>query len=413
MVYGDQVYGPFGLDAARGRTFRCERTVLAVVHTVTSGTRLADVVPLVESDPRVQVVFTWAPSSMISAGVREFLDRLGGVTVPWEQATNTRFDLAVAAWDGLLERLHAPVLTLSHGVGAGKFMRRWEGFGPEVAREMSAPDRARLVYRGRVIPAGIIVPTRRQLAQLRRSCPEAAEVAVVGGDPCFDRLLASAPRREAYRNALGTAGRRLVVVSSTWGPGSLLEQCPGLLPRLLGELPADEYLVAAVIHPNAWYWHGPRQVCGWYADSVRRGLLLIPPEDGWRAALVAADLLIGDHGSVTCYGAGIGVPALLASFPAEHVAPATPPAQLSNVAGRLQLGEAIMPQVVKTLAGWPARRAAVMRAEITGTAGQSAAIIRREMFRLMKLPEPARAPEVSPVGLPAPVKIPESFGGPR
>lgn len=413
MVYGDQAYGPFGLDAARGRTFRCERTVLAVVHTVTSGTRLADVVPLLESDRRVQVVFTWAPSSMISAGVREFLDRLGGATVPWDQATNTQFDLAVAAWDGLLERLHAPVLTLSHGVGAGKFMRRWDGFGPEVAREMAAPDRARLVYRGRVIPSAIIVPTRRQLAQLRRSCPEAAEVAVLGGDPCFDRLLASRPRREGYRNALGTAGRQLVVVSSTWGPGSLLERCPGLVPRLLDELPADEYLVAAVIHPNAWYWHGPRQVCGWYAESVRRGLLLIPPEDGWRAALVAADLLIGDHGSVTCYGAGIGVPVLLASFPAEHVAPATPPAQLSRIAIRLRLDEAIAPQVRKALADWPARRAVAMRAEITDAAGQSAGIIRGEMYRLMRLPKPDRALEVSPVCLPRPVEIPESFGGIR
>src|SRR5690242_9991348 len=207
MSYGDQVYGPFGLDAGKGQTFRCERTVLVVVHTVTTGTRLADVVPLLESDPRVQIVFSWAPSSMISAGVREFLDRLGGVTIPWSRATTVRFDLAVAAWDGMLEQLHAPVLALSHGAGSGKYLSRWEGHGPSAAREASAPDRARLIYRGRVIPSGIIVPTQRQLAQLRKGCPEAAGVAVVGGDPCFDRLMASLPLRHSYRQALGMAGR--------------------------------------------------------------------------------------------------------------------------------------------------------------------------------------------------------------
>ena len=32
---------------------------------------------------------------------------------------------------------------------------------------------------------------------------------------------------------------------------------------------------------------------------MRAGLGVIPPQEGWRAALVGADVLIGDHGSVT------------------------------------------------------------------------------------------------------------------
>jgi hypothetical protein len=87
MAYGEWSHGPFGLDAQRGQTLRCQRTVLVVVHTVTAGTRLGDVVPLLEADLRVQIVFTYAPSALISGGVREFLARLGGVVVPWQQAT--------------------------------------------------------------------------------------------------------------------------------------------------------------------------------------------------------------------------------------------------------------------------------------------------------------------------------------
>jgi hypothetical protein len=413
MSDGEWVDGPLGLDAARNRTVRCERTVLAVVHTVTAGTRLGDVVPLVESDPRIQVVFTRAPSSANAGGVREFLDRLGAVTIPWRQAAAERFDLAVAAWDGGLHELHAPVLTVSHGVGAGKLIPRWEGFGPEAARETAAPDRARLVYRGRVIPSAVIVPTWRQLAQLEKACPEAAEIAVVGGDPSCDRLMASLPLRPEYRRAIGTAGRRLVVISSTWRHGSLLGHGPGLIAGILDSLPASEFQVAAAIHPNAWAYHGRRAICGWLAGAVRRGLVLVPPEDGWQALLAAADLVIGDHGSVTCYGAAAGVPVLLASFPDQDIDSDTPPAQLGRLSRRLQPGELLAPQAEAAMASWRPGASADMLSRVTDLPGRSAAVIRAAMYRLMRLPEPRAEPECRPFAVPEPVILPKSFGGLR
>src|SRR5260370_26306751 len=93
---------------------------------------------------------------------------------------------------------------------------------------------------------------------------------------------------------------------------------------MMRELPADSYQVAAILHPNAWHWHSPRQVRAWHAENMRRGLLLIPPEEGWRAVLAAADVIVGDHGSVTYYGASTGVPVLLAAFPSEHPPPGSP-----------------------------------------------------------------------------------------
>src|SRR5580698_7693603 len=83
MAGGEWVRGPFGLDAERGRTVPCQRSVLVVVHHLTAATRLADVVPLLEADRRVQTVFTVPPSSLFSAGADAFLAGLGGVTVPW------------------------------------------------------------------------------------------------------------------------------------------------------------------------------------------------------------------------------------------------------------------------------------------------------------------------------------------
>jgi hypothetical protein len=174
MVYGEWMRGPFGLDGQRGQTLRCQRTVLVVVHTVTAGTRLGDVLPMLEADLRVQVVFTHAPSALISAGVRDFLGSLDGVVLPWREVTQTRFDLALAASDGLLEWVHAPVLTMLHGAGYNKYPARWDGYGPRAARErpngteqagMPRPDDR---IGDRVADAG---PGGQAPAFVPRSCP--------------------------------------------------------------------------------------------------------------------------------------------------------------------------------------------------------------------------------------------------
>jgi hypothetical protein len=410
MVFQEWVRGPFGLDAERGQTLRCQRTVLVVVHTVTAGTRLGDVVPLLEADLRVQVVFTHAPSALISGGVQEFLGRLDGVVLPWRQAVQTRFDLALAASDGLLEWVHAPVVTMLHGAGYNKYPARWDGHGPQARREAAGPERTRLVCHGRMIASAIVLPTRGQVDRLRRSCPEAAGIAVVAGDPCYDRLAASLPSRDSYRRALRVGDRKLVAVSSTWGPGSLLCQHPGLLAELLRQLPSEDYQVAAIVHPGVWSWHGARQVRAWYADCVRRGLVLVPPEEGWRAVLAAADVVVGDHGSVTCYAAAAGIPVLLGSFPSDEIEPGSPVAHLAEIAPRLRLDQPYPAQLGQAASAWRPDQYSAIKALVTDIPGQSARTIRALLYRLMKLPAPTVDLQVRPVPVPRQVALPETFG---
>jgi hypothetical protein len=401
MSCGEWVQGPFGLDRARGQTFRCQRTVLVVVHSVTAGTRLADVIPLLESDRRVQVAYTASPSSVFSTGVAEFLADLGGVVIPWRQATQTQFDLALVASTGDSERLHAPVLTLPHGVGFSKYPSVWPGPGPAAGRELRELDCERLVYHGRVTSAGIVVATTGQLERLRSACPSAAAVAVVAGDPCLDRLTASLPLRGAYRQALGTDGRMLVAVSSTWGPGSLLEQYPDLPCRLADELPAGGYQLAAITHPNTWHFHSPRQIRAWYADSARRSLVIVPPEAEWRAVLAAADVLVGDHGSVTSYAAAAGVPVTLAAFPSGEVDAQSQVAHLAKIAPRFCPGRPVAPQLDQAAAAWNPQLHAAFRAEVTSAPGGAARTIRTAMYQLLDLAEPVTPPGTMPVPVPA------------
>ncbi|MFB9431817.1 hypothetical protein [Streptoalloteichus tenebrarius] len=243
-----------------------------------------------------------------------------------------------------------------------------------------------------------------QRDRLALSCPEAVPAALVAGDPCFDRVLASRPLRDSYRRAFGAEGRRLVVVSSTWGRDGLFGRHPDLVRRLAAELPLDDHRIVVALHPNIWHGHSPWQVRSWLADCERAGVVVVPPDEGWRAALVAADLVVGDHGSVTFYGAALGVPVALAAFPDGAVDPASPVGMLGAAAPALEPTRPLLPQIERLLAEHQPERLAPVTSLTTSVPGGSAAVLRAAIYRTLDLPEPS-SPAESPA-VPVPVVSP-------
>jgi hypothetical protein len=204
---------------------------------------------------------------------------------------------------------------------------------------------------GEPVADALVLSHPEQYERLRTVCPEAAHTAVLAGDPCWDRMLAARPYRDRFRRALGVRrGQRLLLLSSTWNPESLFgdageDLLPSLLPRLTGEFPADEYRLAAVLHPNIWHGHGPGQIRAWLDGARRAGLALVDPLHGWRQALLAADAVIGDHGSVTYYAAALGTPALIGAAPLDRLDPQAPVHDFVRRAPRLDPGAPLRPQV--------------------------------------------------------------------
>ncbi|WP_206790715.1 glycosyltransferase family 4 protein [Amycolatopsis sp. MtRt-6] len=111
---------PIGLQAPHWTTVEPDRYVLVVAHHVTSLLRLLDVITVFDADPRVQVVFTWNGSDPFRHGLDRLLDELGVVLIPWSQAIDTEFDLAIAANHGGLTEITAPLVIIPHGVGYTK-----------------------------------------------------------------------------------------------------------------------------------------------------------------------------------------------------------------------------------------------------------------------------------------------------
>ncbi|MEE4599267.1 hypothetical protein V2J94_47020 [Streptomyces sp. DSM 41524] len=398
---------PVRLDVERWATRRIRRRVLAVVHTVTAGQRLLEAVRLLEGDCRVQLFFTSAPD-VFSNGVAAFLEELNGLVLPWSQAIRTEFDLALAAGHGSLHELYAPVIVLPHGAGHNKIVRGARRGHLVADRGVYGLSRQRLIRDGVLVPETIVLAHQEELTRLGRECPEALRAAEVVGDPCFDRITASLPSRALYREALRTrAHQRLVLACSTWGPHSLLGQRWELLERLVSELPREEYRVAVLLHPHVWNAHGEWQIRSWLAELARWGLTVVSQYTDWVGALVAADYIVGDHGSVTLYGAMTGAPVLMASLPDADVDSASPMAELSSFAPRLLDDRPLRRQLNRSSAAYQSHRYERVAARISSEPGQFARKMRVLMYRKLRLRAPAVRPITEPARLPSMVRYDE------
>jgi hypothetical protein len=212
-------------------------------------------------------------------------------------------------------------------------------------------------------------------------------------------MLASRPHRGDYRADLGVSERQtLVVVASTWGEHSLFSRQADLLPRLLDELPAERYQVAALLHPAVWFGHGPRQIRSWLADCRNAGLILVEHDHDWRAALLAADHVIGDFGSTAVYAAAAGRPVLLTDAPPREVTERSPHALLGHIAPRLSPARPLTWQLERAAATWSAADSDAIAAKLTSRPAQAARLLREAMYRLLGLPEPGRHRRLAPVG---------------
>ncbi|MFJ2814952.1 hypothetical protein [Streptomyces sp. NPDC087294] len=391
---------PALIEQGHWLTVRGCKTVLVVVHTVTFAQRLREVFGLLEADLRIQVVFTVAPHAF-GNGTTEYLAGLGIGVVPWEEALNTEFDLAVAAGSRGVHQLRAPVVRISHGAGHIKPLTDVSSLKPGERRPPGMLSRQHLLHGDRLVPAAVAYAHERDVVQLAQSCPEALSVAHVVGDPCVDRITAGMARRKHYRRALGIeAGQRLVVITSTWGRASTFERLDSLVPQLLGRFPGADHRIALLVHPNVFAGHGSWQVRGWLAGCRGRGIVLVPPEADWQALLIAADWIIGDHGSLTAYGTLTGATMLLTSVNGREMSPCSPAALLSAVAPVLSPVHPLAEQLEYAARSRRPGQYAEVAASLSSAPGQFHRRMRAIVYRLLGLGEPARPAYVAPPPVP-------------
>ncbi|HEV2636385.1 MAG TPA: hypothetical protein VGX23_14640, partial [Actinocrinis sp.] len=373
------------------------RAVLAVGRNGAALTRFSDILSIFDDDLRIRVRFTISPGSPHAAGNLELLAEQGAAYLPWNEAVGLRHGLVIStSANGDLHRLRGPLMLLPHGAGRHKPNNR--------SRVDEAPyglAASQLLHRGRVLPDVLGVSHESQFGLLARHCPRALPRAVLVGDPCLDRLKASAHLRPVFREALGVAKHQeLVLISSTWGPVSAFGVFPDLPTRALRELPADRYRVALVLHPNIWATYGRRQIEAWYSSAREAGLGLIPWQQGWQAAVLAADHVIGDNGSVTCYAAALGKPVSLIGVDEQNLVPGSPMERLTQIYPAVDDRQDLRDQLGLARDTDSIRIGRQVASEAFGLSGGSAAALRAAAYRLLQLSEPLNRAAPQPVSAP-------------
>lgn len=396
------IRGPIGQESRSRITRAGYREILVVVPTMTAGTRLFDIVPLLESDFRVQTVFAVPHTTDVWHGVTDYVRAQGGMVLPWAQAVRHRWDLILTASHRHIAELQGPILLVSHGAGT-LMSRQYSRKAGRATTPTTGLDRELLTYRGRVVPEVLALAHDAELDTLEELCPEAVPKAIVAGDICLDRMLAGVPFREHYRKALGVAEDQLLVtLSSTWSTESLFGQMPELCRGTMNQFPGGK--VAMVLHPQAWTVHSLRQVRAWLSDCLRDGLLLVPPEEGWRATMIASDWVLGDHGSTTAYAAAVGRAVTVATCPDENVRPGSLADVVRTNTPELRPELPFPTQMQAALSSRVQLQKAVS-ASISSRPGGAATALRSAMYRVLNLPEPSCGLPLAPVPVPSTLRL--------
>ncbi|WP_190133433.1 translation initiation factor 2 [Streptomyces mashuensis] len=358
--------------------------------------RLLDVLPVFDGDERIVTRFALVPGSAFDVDALRALEGAGARSVSWDEARASRYDLILTASPkGALRFLSGPRVLLPHGAGFNKALAE-EGT-PDLP---SGLDPHYLTAGSEPLAAFHALAHGDQLDRLAEHCPRTAARAAVVGDPTLDRLLESAAHRDTYRSALGTGGRRLVVLTSTWGPESLLARRPCLPGELVGRLAHDAYQIGLVLHPNEHSRTGAFDLSRRLAPALAGGLVLAGPREEWAALLVAADAVVTDHGSAALYAAALGRPVIGAYDGGRELVPGSPMDRL--LAGVPRLTDASGLEEAFHAAGAVDTRGFADAA--FARPGQALPRLRDRLYHLLGLRPPALP--VAPHPLPPPAAAP-------
>ncbi len=368
--------------------------LLVVVRNFTSLDRVLELLHALTEDLCLAIKFVVDAGSKFANGITERLRSLGMDVISWEQARQQPWDAIYAAHvDKRLAQLRGPLLVTAHGVSYNRIRSESTGGDTSYPAGLSPFE---LTAGGQVYPAFIGLGHPEQLSRI---FPEGRAHAVLVGDLVMDKLVANRHQRRKIRDQLGVGDRQLICVSSTWGDHSTVGTQLSMVKRLVAELPSDEYVVALVAHPNVWIGGSPYELRMEFDDQLDSGLLLIDLTC-WQAALVAADLLIGDHGSVSNYAAGLGLPVLIAADGDAELHPASPVSWLHARLPRVDHAAPLRRQVERVLAEHRRDRWREYTQEIFGLPGKGLEATANAVRALMNVPPLRRTPRPKAVRMP-------------
>jgi hypothetical protein len=376
------------------------RRGLIAVHTLPCATRLLPIYEmLADCNPRMLWSFTVPPDDY-NHGVATFLRNRGLKVLKWKRLVNElqlHFGVALAAAWGGLHKLQMPVIKMAHGARYEKKTPRRPGSGAETPRLRHGLGVESMVWHARTVASRVVVAHKDDIAALDPTVAGLIESARVMGDPIVDQIDGHLHLRERYREDLELEpGMKLIVVTSTAGRRCLWLDRPELLHRLVTELPAQQYRIVAILHPHLRHVYGTQLDIA-LRRLLARGLRLVPPDQDWMVPVIAADWVLGDHGSVLQYATRTPAVLLKSGFATDEIATGSARARLGEQVPALVWNQPIEPQLLAAARPEVVARYASAAQQLSSQPGRFAANLRREIHHLLGVAEPevpARLPDL-------------------
>lgn len=392
MIRVDRDWGVPELDGTRAG--------LVVVHTMPSAARLWPIYcMLTQTNPAVVWDFVVAPDRY-NAPVHRFLADRGVVVVSWGDVIKSdqhRYGVALAAARDGLELLRMPVIQMAHGALREKWTPLSAGAGVLMPRTRYGAGVDFAVHQGRTVASYLVQAHRDEVKALD---PALRSIARTLGDPVVDQFDGHLGMRETFRTDLGIAcDQRLVTVTSTAGRHCLWRDWPELLYRLVTELPQHRYQVIAILHPHLWYAFG-EDLLHALRPSLRRGLRVVSPEDDWPVPVIAADWVLGDHGSVVHYATRSSAALLTAAFHHSSVYPGSARDELGWLVPSLSRTDQIEARLIEVAHPDVRARYAHAGERLSSEPGAFAANLRRLVHDVLEVREPTVPADLPPLKAP-------------
>jgi len=192
-----------------------------------------------------------------------------------------------------------PTLRIPHGMAGKRVEGELYAFGSKCYDE-----------NGRIRYTRMFVYSEAERRKAIEMDHEFSKKVFVVGNLKSDRLLEKSRDRDEIRHQLGIAnGEILVLIVSTFGPNCLLNMMGGALLSELRRL-FGQFRFALSIHPMEYLSKSTGE-CSW-GERLRtlraEGLLVLDPGEDWEPYVVASDVILTDHTSLSLYGLALRHP---------------------------------------------------------------------------------------------------------
>ncbi len=210
---------------------------------------------------------------------------------------------------------------------------------------------------------------------------------VAVGDLAADRLLALRSERERLRSEMGyIPNERVVLFQSTFGPSSLMETYGrGVIEALVRLASTGGLKCILQSHPK--HWAGPDST--WrdilLSQEGKPGVRILHAGEDWVPAMIASDLAVTDHTSLTLTYSLLGKPILFFQHPDTVHLPGGPFEHLARILPRLSSPENLAADLDRAEREFPASEVAKVTEIILSYPGEAAPRMRRELCKSLNL----------------------------